>query len=57
LNWMVPHFAGGSLSEPFVPYTVDEVAAARGTRPLDIFAARRKVTAKLLEQGVEIADY
>ncbi|MET0575377.1 MAG: hypothetical protein ABWZ83_05900 [Mesorhizobium sp.] len=57
MNWLVPRFAGDSLSAPFVPYTADEVAAARTSRPLDIFAARRKVTAKLREQGVEIADY
>lgn len=57
MNWMVPHFAGNSLSAPFVPYTVEEVARARSTRPLDIFAARRRVTSKLQEQGVEIADY
>jgi hypothetical protein len=57
MNWMVPHFAGNSLSAPFVPYTVEEIGRARGTRPLDIFSARRRVTAKLQEQGVEIADY
>jgi mono/diheme cytochrome c family protein len=57
VNWMVPHFAGGSLQGTFTPYTTDEVAAARSSRPTDIFAARRAITADLRTLGVTIADY
>lgn len=57
MNWIVPHFAGASQQGVFTPYTTDEVAAARRSRPADIFAVRRAVTAKLRLQGVSIADY
>lgn len=57
MNWMVPHFAGASQEGTFVPYTREEVAAARRSRPADIFAARRAVVAKLKLRGVTIGDY
>jgi len=57
MNWLVPHFAGTSQDGAFVPYTSQEVDAARRSRPADIFAARRDVAAKLQSEGVTIDAY
>lgn len=57
VNWMVPHFAGASLDGEFVPYASDEVKAARGTRPADIFSARRAIAADLRKMGAVLQDY
>ena len=58
MNWVVPHFAGASQEGTFMPYTSDEVGAARRNRPPDIFAARRAVAAKLAKmRGVIIDGY
>lgn len=57
MNWLVPTFAGDSLAEPFQPFTTDEIARSRASRPADFFAARRKVATDLKEIGVELPSY
>lgn len=57
MNWLVPALAGDSLAEPFKPFTADEIARSRASRPADFFAARRKVAADLKEIGVELPRY
>ena len=57
MNWMVPHFAGASLDRTFVPFTVDEIAAARKQRPADIFAVRRGIAADLRKGGAVVDEY
>ena len=57
MNWLIPHFGGPSLDREFVPYSAEEIEAARGSRPADIFAARRGIAADLREMGAAIPDY
>ncbi|MDQ6434411.1 cytochrome c [Mesorhizobium sp. LHD-90] len=57
MNWLVPALAKNSLIEPFRPYTVEEIAASRASKPADFFAARRKVTDRLRLQGLELPRY
>lgn len=57
LNWLVPAFAGASLAEPFKPYTAEEIAHSRASRPADFFAARREIAAGLKKQGIDLPAY
>jgi hypothetical protein len=57
MNWLIPHFAGASLDREFIPYSADEIAAARRTRPADIFAVRRGIAADLERKGAVVQDY
>ena len=57
MNWLVPTLARGSLSEPFKPYTAEEIARSRANRPADFFATRRKVAAELKGRGIELPGY
>ncbi|MGI6852939.1 c-type cytochrome [Mesorhizobium sp. 1B3] len=57
MNWLVPALARDSLAEPFKPFTADEIARSRASRPADFFAARRKVAADLKKLGVELPGY
>jgi cytochrome c553 len=57
MNWLIPQFGGASLDREFVPYSVEEIEAARGSRPGDIFAARRGIAADLRAIGAAIPDY
>jgi cytochrome c553 len=57
MNWLVPALAKGSLTEPFEPFSAEEIAQSRASRPADFFAARRKVAADLRKLGVELPGY
>lgn len=57
MNWLVPALAGASLAEPFKPYTAEEIAHSRASRPVDFFAARREIAAGLKKQGIELPAY
>lgn len=57
INWMVPAFSGNSLSGPFQPYTQEEIARSRKTRPDDFFTARKTIAAQLKNLGYEVAPY
>ncbi|PLP57601.1 hypothetical protein CYK37_18460 [Mesorhizobium loti] len=57
MNWLVPTLAKESLTEPFRPYSVEEIAHSRANRPPDFFVARRKVAEDLRTQGYELPEY
>lgn len=57
MNWLVPSLARDSLPKPFKPFTADEVARSRASRPADFFAARRTVAMDLKEIGVDLPSY
>ena len=53
-NYILIRFAGASLPENFVPYTVEEAKRYRESRPADIPSKRRLLAAELREAGVNI---
>ncbi|WP_152980012.1 cytochrome c [Mesorhizobium sp. 1M-11] len=57
MNWLVPALAKDSLTEPFKPYSVEEIAHSRANRPPDFFVARRKVAENLQKQGYALPNY
>lgn len=57
MNWMVPALAGPSLAGEFRPYSEDEIARSRKTKPGDFFTARRAIAQKLKELGYDVAPY
>lgn len=57
MNWLVPALAKDSLTEPFKPYSVEEIAHSRANRPPDFFVARRKVAENLQKQGYTLPNY
>lgn len=57
MNWLVPALAKELLTEPFKPYSVDEIAHSRANRPPDFFVARRKVAENLQKQGYALPNY
>ncbi|MFE0018896.1 c-type cytochrome [Mesorhizobium sp. NPDC059054] len=57
MNWLVPALAKDSLTEPFEPYSVEEIAHSRANRPPDFFVARRKVAENLQKQGYALPNY
>ncbi|MCG7505926.1 c-type cytochrome [Mesorhizobium retamae] len=57
MNWLVPALAKGSLTEPFKPYSVEEIAHSRANRPPDFFVARRKVAENLQKRGYALPNY
>lgn len=57
MNWLVPALAKESLTEPFKPYSIDEIAHSRANRPPDFFVARRKVAEDLRTQGYALPEY
>ena len=48
LNWIVDEFAGASRPPQFKPYSVDEVAQYRRSRPDDIDALRHTLAAQIV---------
>jgi mono/diheme cytochrome c family protein len=57
MNWMVPALSGPSLSGGFEPYSLEEIAQARKTKPGDFFMARRMIAKKLKDLGYDVAPY
>jgi mono/diheme cytochrome c family protein len=57
MNWMVPALAGESLAAPFKPYSVDEIAGSRASKPADFFARRRAIAAELEALGAKVSPY
>lgn len=57
MNWLVPALAKDSLTEPFKPYSVEEIAHSRASRPPDFFVARRKVAENLQKRGYALPNY
>lgn len=57
MNWLVPALAKESLTEPFKPYSAEEIAHSRANRPPDFFVARRKVAENLQKQGFTLPSY
>lgn len=53
-NYILARFAGASLLENFVPYTVDEAKRYRESRPADIPGKRKLLAAELRELGIDI---
>ena len=53
-NYILARFAGASLLENFVPYTVDEAKRYRESRPADIPGKRKLLAAELAELGITI---
>ena len=43
VNYVIEHFAGTSKPAGFVPYTTEEVARYRASRPVDITHKRRQL--------------
>jgi len=57
MNWMVPALAGPSLMGEFQPYSQDEIARSRKTKPDDFFVARKAIAQKLKDLGYDVAPY
>lgn len=53
-NYILARFAGVSLPENFVPYTVEEAKRYRESRPADIPGKRKLLAAELRELGIDI---
>jgi hypothetical protein len=51
MNWMVEYFAGASLPEPFIPYSMEEARRYRLTRPADIAGTRARLARQLRAAG------
>lgn len=43
MNWLVPEMAPARQAEGFTPYTADEIARLRKTRPADVAAVRSRL--------------
>lgn len=56
LNWMLTEYSRDTLPPDFVPFTTEEVATLRATRPAEIFKVRADVLERLRKLGVDI-DY
>ena len=54
MNWLVPHVSADTAPLAMAPYTEDEIARLRRTRPVDVPAARKAVVARAHAAGIEI---
>lgn len=57
MNWLLARFGAAELPADFKPYTGDEVARYRATRPADQSAQRASVVAELARRGMSVAHY
>lgn len=54
MNWLLPYVAASTMPRDTAPYTADEIARLRKTRPLDVMAERRRLADALRERGIEL---
>ena len=54
MNWLLPYVARSTIPSDTEPYTADEIARLRKSRPLDVLATRRELVATLRNAGVAI---
>jgi mono/diheme cytochrome c family protein len=54
MNWLVPYVSSETAPAGTAPYTEEEIARLRRTRPVDVPAARKAVVARARAAGIEI---
>lgn len=57
LNWVLGEFSAAQLPAGFIPYTAEEVAAARPNRYDDVVPVRHALARKLTSMGFTLSDY
>lgn len=52
MNWLLPALAADTLPTAAPPYTADEIAKLRQTRPADVMAVRAALMQRMREAGI-----
>jgi hypothetical protein len=52
MNWLLPALAADTLPTPASPYTADEIARLRQSRPADVMAVRASLMDRMREAGI-----
>jgi hypothetical protein len=53
-NWMINQFSADTAPPGWLPYSADEVAAAKRARPVDVAKARAVLIDRLQQNGLQI---
>lgn len=54
MNWLLPRVASATLPAGTAPYTADEIARLRRTRPADVPATRRAIVQAMQAAGIPV---
>lgn len=54
MNWLLPYVAAATLPRDTPPYTADEIAALRRSRPADVPATRQRLVAAMQAAGLAV---
>lgn len=54
MNWLLPYVSPGIVPPDMPPYTTEEIARLRKSRPVDVFATRLQLVAEMRKAGITI---
>lgn len=52
MNWLLPYVAGDTVPTDAAPYTAEEIARLRRSRPVDVLATRQRLVAAMQAAGL-----
>ena len=56
MNWLLPHVTPDGLPQDIQPYSAEEIASLRKTRPVDFDGTRRHLVSGLRAAGIAINE-
>ena len=56
MNWLLPYVTPGGLAQGIRPYSAEEIAGLRKTRPIDFDGTRRHLVSELRNAGIQIEE-
>jgi cytochrome c553 len=56
MNWLLPYVTPAGLPQGTRPYSAEEIASLRKTRPIDFDGTRRQLVSGLRAAGIEIEE-